>query len=202
MSLPVAFPASIATSVLDTILGRLAPLLLLGAAGDLAVARHAAARMLAAYDAQTDDEVSLAGKLAGLSFQCLEALSDAAAPDLSLTAKLRLRSNAVSLSRESHKAQRQLDKLQRARRSAPAPQPAEAEPTPDPQPDDVAVSPMPAASIGRPDAAGKTSAIIWTPAEQKRRMAQRITERIKRNQAEHAVRSAQAPAADARPNAA
>lgn len=206
MSLPISFPPSIAASVLDTVLARLAPLLLLGAAGDLTVARHAAAQMLAAYDSQTGDELRLAGKLVGLSFQCLEALSDAAAPDLSLTAKLRLRSSAVSLSRESHKAQRQLDRLQRARRSALAMQAAEAQPVsaanPDPGPEAVAANSIEATSIDcRPDTAapaGKTSPITWTQADHKRQMAQRITERLKKNQAEHATRAVQqAPATQA-----
>ena len=144
---PIGFPTAIAASVLETVLTRLAPLLLPGAAGDLAAARQAAAQMLAAHDAQTDDEIRLAGKLVGLSFQCLEALSQAAAEDLPLTAKLRLRGSAVSLSRESHRAQRQLDKLQRARREGRTEQPADAPPqtVSQPQPTEPQPAAVPAA---------------------------------------------------------
>ncbi|WP_428538484.1 hypothetical protein [Rhodopila sp.] len=117
MSRLTVFPASIAATVLDTVLGGLAYLFLIGAPGDPAIARHAATRMLAAHHPHTDDELRLAAKIISFSFQALEALSEATAADLSLTAKLRQRASAVSLSRESHKAQRQLDKLQRARRT-------------------------------------------------------------------------------------
>ena len=127
MSLLTSLPASITPRVLDTVLGRLAPLLLLGAA-DHTAARQAAVQMLTACNAETDDELRLAGNVIGLSFQCLEALSQAAAEDLSLTAKLRLRAGAVNLSRESHKAQRQLDKLQRARHPGRRAQPIDAQP--------------------------------------------------------------------------
>jgi hypothetical protein len=47
----------------------------------------------------------------------LEALGQAAAEDLALNRIIRLRGSAVSLSRESHKAQRKLDQLQRDRRA-------------------------------------------------------------------------------------
>ncbi|WP_428490390.1 hypothetical protein [Rhodopila sp.] len=197
-------------------LARLAPLLLPGAAGDLATARQAAAQMLAAHDAQTDDEIRLAGKLVGLSFQCLEALSQAAAEDLSLTAKLRLRGSAVSLSRESHKAQRQLDKLQRARRDGRTEQPADAPPrtASHPQPTELQPATVPAArpdpvvstsvavapAQSRPDAihpAGRTGNAIMTQSLHKRLAAQRITDQLKQNQAAHAARLAQRNAAAA-----
>ena len=218
---PIGFPTAIAASVLETVLTRLAPLLLPGAAGDLAAARQAAAQMLAAHDAQTDDEIRLAGKLVGLSFQCLEALSQAAAEDLSLTAKLRLRGSAVSLSRESHKAQRQLDKLQRARREGRTEQPADAPPqtvsqpqptepqpaaVPAAQPAPIAATSVAATSVAaapphsRPDAirpAGKTGNPTWTQSLDKRLAAQRITDQLKQNQAAHAARLAQQNAAAA-----
>ena len=74
-----------------------------------------------------EDELRLAANIVSLSFQALEALSQAATPDMPLTRTLRLRGGAVSLSRESHKAQRRLDKLQTARRAG---IPAEAQPNP------------------------------------------------------------------------
>jgi hypothetical protein len=50
---------AITPAILDTILGRLALLFLSGADGDLPTARHAASRMLAAYHAETPDELRL-----------------------------------------------------------------------------------------------------------------------------------------------
>ena len=95
-------------------------------------AREAAAQMLSAYHPETEDELRLAANVISFSFQALEALGQAATPDMPLTRTLRLRGSAVSLSRESHKAQRRLDKLQTARRAGiPAkiqPEPAQPEP--------------------------------------------------------------------------
>jgi len=117
------------TAILETILTRLAPLFLIGANGDLTAARHAASQMLDAYDPQTNDELCLAAQIIGFSFQALEALAQAAQPDLSLTRIIRLRGSAVSLSRESEKAQRRLSQLQKARQQA---IPAEIQPEPAP----------------------------------------------------------------------
>jgi hypothetical protein len=112
---------SLPVAVLDTILGRLDILFLTGAAGDLNSARHAARQMLSSYLPETEDELRLAAEIVGFSFHALEALGQAAGPDMPLTRILRLRGSAVSLSRESHKAQRRLDQLQNARRTgAPA----------------------------------------------------------------------------------
>ena len=108
--------------MLDTVLGHLAPHFLATTNGDLPAARHAASHLLAAYNAATEEELGLAGEIVSFSFHALEALSEAAAPDLSMNQKLRLRGSAVSLSREAHKAQRKLDQLQKARLTA-SPQP-------------------------------------------------------------------------------
>ena len=73
-------------------------------------ARHTASGLLAACNADTEDELRLRAETVGLSFHALEALGKAADdPELSLDRKLRLRGSAVSLSRQSHKAQRKLD---------------------------------------------------------------------------------------------
>src|SRR5450432_500858 len=117
--------ATLPAAILETILTRLAVLFLTGAAGDLIAARHAAAHMLGAYHPETEDEYRLAANIVGFSFQSLEALSQSAAPDLPITRVLRLRGSAVSLSRESHKAERRLDQLQKARRQGIPAQPAE-----------------------------------------------------------------------------
>jgi hypothetical protein len=113
--------------VLETILSRLAVLFLTGAAGDTAAARHAAVQMLETYHPHTEEELFLAANIIAFSFQALEALSQAASPDLSLTRILRLRSGAVSLNREADKARRALTQLQKTRQQTqPADQPAEA----------------------------------------------------------------------------
>ena len=242
MSPLTVFPASSAATVLDTVLTGLASLFLSGAAGNRAIARQAAAQMLAAHQADNDDELRLAGKVIGLSFQCLEALSEAAAADLSLTAKLRLRTAAVSLSRESHKAQRQLDKLHRARRTqvehttnevsatrteataetaatettaqssatettgqaartqveafTPLADPVSVDPisddlaSADRQNDQPAVAIEASTKVGQNHT--RTSTVSWSQGCHKRLATQRITEQLKKNQAEHAARLAQA----------
>ena len=124
----MSLPSSIASAILDTVLDRVALLLLSGAAGDLTAARHAAAQMLAAHDAQTEEEVRLAGEIISFGLHALQALGQAADPGLSLNHILRFRSSAVSLSRESHKFQRQLDRLQRARQASAQTRPGAAQP--------------------------------------------------------------------------
>lgn len=138
---------SIPQAIRDTVLNGLVPLFLTGAGGDPIAARHAAAYMLVAYNPVTPDELSLASEIVSFSFHALQALSDASNPELSLNKILRLRGSAVSLSRESHKAQRKLDHLQRARHDAAQAEQAEA-PQPAPKiekPINVAEAEPPAA---------------------------------------------------------
>lgn len=137
MSLPsMSLPSGIACAILGTVLDRVALLLLSGAAGDLTAARHGATRMLAAHYAETEEEIRLAGEVISFGLHALSALGQAADPGLPLTTILRFRASAVSLSRESHKFQRQLDRLQRARRAGIRARPAEAQfETPIPQPE-------------------------------------------------------------------
>jgi hypothetical protein len=139
---PVSIPSTLAktlpAAILETVLKRLATLFLSGAGGDITTARHAAAEMLAAYQPETAQELRLAALLVCFSFHALEALSQAADPDLPLTKILRLRGSAVSLNRESDKAQRRLDQIQQARREGapeqPEPQPVQTQPSPEPAP--------------------------------------------------------------------
>jgi hypothetical protein len=122
---------SIPAVILDTILDRLARLFLTGARGNEAAARDAAASMLAAYNPETEDELRLAANIISFSFHALEALGQAATPDMPITRILRLRGSAVSLSRESHKAERRLDQVRNARQDD---APAEPEPVPETNP--------------------------------------------------------------------
>jgi hypothetical protein len=127
MSLPTTLPAA----VLGTILERVALLFLSGAAGDMQAAREAAEQMLASYQPQTVYELRIAAQAITFSFHALEALSQASTPDMPMTKILRLRGSAVSLSRESHKAERRLDQLQKPRQDgAPQSEPAAAAPNP------------------------------------------------------------------------
>jgi hypothetical protein len=127
-SLPLA--STEAAAVLETVLTRLAALFLTGAAGDITAAGQVAAQMLAASHPQTEDELRLAANIVGFSFHALETLSQAAAPDIPLTKILRLRGGAISLSRESFKAQRRRDQLQKAPARASPPNPPKPSPNP------------------------------------------------------------------------
>jgi hypothetical protein len=109
---------TITPAILHTVIGHLSGHFLNGANGDLATARHAAARMLACYKVETEEELHLASDIVSFGFHALKALSESAEPELSLNNKLRLRSGAVSLSREGHKARRKLEQLRRTRAAA------------------------------------------------------------------------------------
>jgi hypothetical protein len=109
MSQATVFPPAL----LETILAPLIALFLPGAAGDAVAARQAASQMLAAYHPENDDESRLAAKIVCFSIQALQALGQAATPDMPLTRILRLRSGAVSLSGASEKAQRRLETLRK-----------------------------------------------------------------------------------------
>jgi hypothetical protein len=140
MPLPTTIPAAI----IETILTRLAVLFLTGAAGDMTAARDAASQMLAAYHPETLEELTLAASIIGFSFQALEALSQAADPDKSLTRIIRLRGSAVTLSRESTKAATQLAQFQKSRQqpspAQPETQPEPAQPAPKAEPAVIAVA--------------------------------------------------------------
>ena len=121
----MSLAATLSTVILDTVLGRLALLFLTGAGGDLTLAREAARQMLADYHPETNDELRLAAEIINFSFHALEALGQAATPEMTLNKILCLRGSAVSLSREAHKSRRKLDQLQRDRHAGIASQPAE-----------------------------------------------------------------------------
>jgi hypothetical protein len=205
----VTFPTTISPVILDTVLGHLTPHFLTTTNGDFPVARHAASHLLAAYNVATEEELGLAGEIVSFGFHALEALSEAAAPDLSINQKLRLRGSAVSLSREAHKAQRKLDQLQRARLAASIRPEAQAPPPGTPKITAVPENPGTAQALGLIefaqeviDASSRTGgAQAWTLSRQQRRAAERIAENLKRNKAEQARREArQAPMPEAAAN--
>jgi hypothetical protein len=199
----MSFAATLSTAILDTILGRLALLFLTGAGGDLAVARRAAAQMLAAYHAETEDELRLASEIISFSFHALEALSQAMTPGMSLNHILRLRGSAVSLSRASHNAQRKLDQLQKARRAGcRAGQPSEVEV---PRAADLRSPPrvsqqkteraLDLIEVTRDTlTAAKASGQTWTQGYQQRQRAKRMTANLEKNRAIHIAQSTAAKA--------
>ncbi len=184
MSQPLA--NTLPPAVVETVLTRLATLFLTGAAGDLTAARQAAAQMLAAYDPQTEDELRLAANIVGFSFHALEALGQAATPDMPLTKILRLRGGAVSLSRESHKAQRRLDQLQKDRRQGIPAQLAETRREPAPKIQKTLDLIKDARTV---TVAAKTKGLTWTQAYEQRQRDLRIAASQKRAEARIAAQA-------------
>jgi hypothetical protein len=206
----MSISATITPIVLDTVLGHLAPHFLISTNGDVPTARHAASRMLACHDAQTEEELHLAADIVTFGFHTLEALSHAASADMPLNQKLRLRGGAVSLSRERHKAQRKLDQLKRARLTRPAQSEITQEP-PAPTPQLPAIPHLPA--IQDQPGTGQALSLIefareaiqastkkggvqaFSLSRQQRRAAEQIAENFRRNKAELARRDTAAAAA-------
>jgi hypothetical protein len=185
----MSLPAAITPAILDTILGHLAPHFLSSTNGDLPAARHAASHVLVAYNVETEEELRLAAEIVSFGFHALEALGEAAAPDLPMNKALRLRGSAVSLSREAHKAQRKLDQLQRARLTAPSIPEAPAQP-PDKPGTEQAIGLIEFAREALEASAKPGGVTTWTLSRQQRRAAERIAENLKRNKAEQARREA------------
>jgi hypothetical protein len=186
------FPAAL----LETILTRLAALFLIGANGDATAARQAALQMLGAYHPETEDELSLAAQIIGFSFQALEALGQAAAPDLPVSRILRLRGGAVSLSRESAKAQRRLTQLQKDRRQGTLIQAAESAAEPAPQPE----KPLGLVKNAGPVAtAAKAGGLTWTQAYEQRQRDTRIAASLKRAEALVAAKATGTPPSPQQP---
>jgi pyruvate/2-oxoglutarate dehydrogenase complex dihydrolipoamide acyltransferase (E2) component len=180
--------------ILDKVIGHLAPHFLAASNGDLPTARHAASQILAAYHAENEEELRLAADIVSFGFHALETLAEAADPELSPNRKLRLRGNAVSLNRQSHKSWRKLDQLRR-QRLAVSPQPERApQPCADPVPPTSAAQPDPAA---QPDAvlpAATTAQPKTVQAQpisrQQRRAAERLAKKQHRQNVEQARREA------------
>jgi hypothetical protein len=164
----MTLPATLPPALLETILTRLARLLLAGANGIETAAREAAMATLASYQPATATELRLAANIVSFSLHALEALSQAADPDQSLTKILRLRGSAVSLSRESHKAERRLEHLQQARHAG---QPEQQTPEP--------VTPPILVEATRQTATPP----IWSKAYRQQQAARRITENLRKNAA-------------------
>jgi hypothetical protein len=175
--------STLPAAIMDTILVRLTPLFLIGAGGDMIAARHAAAQMLGAYHPETADELRLAANIIGFSFQALEALGQAATPDMPLTRIIRLRGSAVSLSRESVKAERRLGQLQKARQQATPAQQAEIQPEPTQHKPKIEKAVALIQETATVAAAAKANHLTWTQAYDQRQRDARIAASRQRAQA-------------------
>jgi hypothetical protein len=179
----MCLPATIPATVIETILARLALLFLAATNGDVTAARQAAMGTLADYQPQTPAELRLAANAVSLSLHALEALSQAALPEMPITRILRLRGGAVSLNREAEKTERRLEKLQQGRRNGIQSEPAKA---PDLTQD--ILSPTTENAVALIEATRQlisTPPPHWSKAQRQRDAARRITETLKRNQATH-----------------
>jgi hypothetical protein len=179
--------STLPAAIMDTILVRLAALFLVGAGGDIIAARHAAAQMLGAYHPETTDEFRLAANIIAFSFQALEALAQAATPDMPLTRIMRLQGSAVSLSRESAKAERRLGQLQKVRQQGTPAQRAEIQPEPTqhkPKIDKAIALIQETAAV---TVAAKANRLTWTQAYEQRQRDASIAARLQRAQARAAA---------------
>lgn len=191
----MSLPANIASAILDMVIGRLAILFRASAGGDIEAARHAVSQMLLAFRPETPDQVTLAAEIIGFQLQTLEALSDAVKPELTLNQIIRLRGVAAGLSRESHKARRKLDQLQRPRREKVKAAPAEA-PVQAPVQSPVVAAPMqpPAPAPAEPkniapaapQPAPAATAQTWSQSLQQRMKAKRMADKLNKQQARQA----------------
>ncbi len=161
MSTEAKTEATFATVVLDAMLARIVHLFLIGARGAEPIARQAAHRALMAYNPRTEAELTLAAEIVSFSLHALDALNRSADPSLSVNQLCRLRSNAVSLSREAHNARRKLEQMQKA-----------ATTQPEIQPSNYPVEPANPA----PRPAGQT----WTQAYHQRQRDKRLAERARK----------------------
>ena len=191
----MSFPTTVTPAILDMVLGHIAPHFLAGANNDLPTARQAASHLLGAYNVETDEELQLAADIVSLGCHMLEALGEAAL-DPSSNKKIRLRGSAVSMSREAHKARRKLDQLQRARRTN-ASQPETKAPDADKAETDQAAALVEFAREALAASTKNGGFSAFTMNRQQRRAAERITENLKRNQAEQARRETKLAAANA-----
>jgi hypothetical protein len=176
----VSHLTTLPAAILETILTGLATLFLAGSHGDATAAREAASHMLNAYHPETEDELRLAANIICFSFQGLEALAQAAAPDLPLTRILRLRGGAVSLSRESARAERRLGQLQKARQQAIQAPAAEIQPELAQSQPKIEKALALIQDTGAIGVAAKDKNLTWTQAYEQRQRDTRITASLER----------------------
>lgn len=190
MSLAMTLP----TATLETILPRVAAIFLEGAGGDQTAARLAAIEMLAGYHPDTAEELRVAAKIVIFSFQALEALAQAALPNMPLPLVLLLRSGSVSLSRESEKAERRLDRLRKARRAGRSAESAAIPPEPE-RPDPKIEQIVDLIDDTRKVAAvAKATGLTWAQAYEQRQAEKRLAAKARKAEARLPTHANQAAA--------
>src|SRR5689334_14101731 len=117
----MSLSAIITPAILDQHLGELAVLFLPSAGGDLPTARHAVSQLLAAHEAETEEELRFAADIVRFGFHALEALDRSTAPGLPVDQVLGLRADAAASNRRAEAAQHRLDQRKR-NRQVPAPE--------------------------------------------------------------------------------
>ncbi len=174
---------------LRTILEQIAMLLLAACNGDLSTAREAAVAIVTAHDPKTEAELRYVARIICFSLQACEALAQAANPDLPLHRVLRLRTGAVSLSREAQKAERSLEKLREARLAG-LPDDPGVQPEPEPEPPSVEKPTAPIVDNRKIAAYAKAHGLTWTQAMNQRNRERNLAAR----QAKEARRAQTNPA--------
>jgi hypothetical protein len=174
-------------ALLQTIIRQIAVLLLKGAGGDMEAACQAAAVTLGAHHPETELEFRLAARVVAFSLQAGEALAQAANPEMPLTRVLRLRTGAVSLSREADKAERQLEKLREARLQG---LPEAPEPLPEAESPRIEKTAALIDDNRKVAAYAQAHGLSWTEAHRQRNREKRLAER----HAKEAARAGAAPA--------
>jgi len=174
-------------ALLHTILHQIAILLLRGANNDIEAARQAAAVVVGAHMPQTEQELRLAARIVAFSLQAGEALAQAANPELPLTRVIRLRTGAVSLTREAEKAERRLEKLREARLRG---LPEEPEPLPQAESPRVEKTTALIEDTRKVAAYAQAHGLSWSEAHRQRNREKRLAER----RAKEAARTGATPA--------
>ena len=161
-------------ALFQTILHQIGSLLLRGAGGDMQAARQAAADTLRAHLPQTEQELRLAARIVAFTLQAGEALAQAANPEIPLTRAIRLRTGAVSLTREAEKAERRLEKLREARLQG---LPEEPEPLPETESPRTEKTTALIEDTRKVAAYAQAHGLSWTEANRQRNREARLAER-------------------------
>lgn len=109
--------------LLELIITLMTPMFLAAAAGDLAFARAAAAETLAAYRAETQNDLITVAKIIAFGLVTLASLSRSMDDDLTLNQILRLRSNANATDRSEERCRQTLGKGLIQQAAEPSPEP-------------------------------------------------------------------------------
>jgi hypothetical protein len=167
----------ITPAILDKVLSLLVPLFLTDTDPDLLAARHAASRLLAAYNAETEEELRLAAEIISFGFGALDALAKSMAPGLTMSTVLRLRGSANAQHRSANQCQRTFDKVRKERRIGAAGASRQAREVAPEQP--VSADPLMSGDDAQPT---RQPIPVVSQSRQQRRAAERKAEKTHRKQ--------------------